>query len=165
MRRISPTVRVAIAAAAAVVFLAGVGLLVLAPAGHGSAEDALPEGTTIAARSRADGSDVFVVTSGVRMRLAVGYEDIKGWRISSTPYVARTEPVVWARLSRRGTEVSAVYGSLDGPVPTVVWADGRRQVAERSAASGVYLAVRAGTHECRTVLGVGPGAITYNCND
>jgi hypothetical protein len=157
--------QVALGVAAAGVLSAAVLVLVLAPAGHDRVEDAIPRDARVAARGRADGVEVLVLTSGARMRLAAGYEDIKGWRLTSTPYVARTEAVVWARLSRRGTNVSAVYGRIDGPPPTVVWADGRRQQAVAGSESGVYLAVRAGTHGCRQVEGVGQPPTTYDCGD
>lgn len=163
VRLTTPSLRIAAGAGALVVLIGAVAVLVLAPEGHESAAAAIPETSTIVARARADGSDVFVLSDGPRMRLAAGYDDIKGWRVTSTAYVARTEAVVWARVERRGTEVSAVYGRIDGPVPTIVWADGRRQSA-LAGTDGVYLAVRAGNHRCRSVDGVGAPPTTYSCD-
>jgi hypothetical protein len=151
----------AAAGAAAVLFVVATLVYVLAPAGAGSVDDAVPDGVTVLARATADGTEVFVLGRGDRMQLAMAYDDIKGWRVTTTSPVAQTEPVVWAALSRRGSSASAVYGRLDGAPPTVTWADGRTTPALVSGA--VWLAARAGRHDCRGVAPVGPAQLTFDC--
>jgi hypothetical protein len=149
------------AGATAALLLVATLVYVLAPAGAGSIDEALPGGATVLARASVGDTEVFVLGRGDRMQLAVAYEDIKGWRVTATSPVPRSEAVVWAALSRRDANVSAVYGRLDGAPPTVTWEDG--QTTAGTPSGTVWLTVRTGHHDCGTVSPVGPGGTTFDC--
>lgn len=127
------------------VLVAGLVALAAAPTGSPTLRGVLDGHGRIAARGDVGASPVLLVADGSKRSLLVAYRTGKGWfgvDVDPPPDDART---AWTatRGAGRIPPMSAVYGTSEGALVRVTWADGRTSDAE-VALDGSWLVARRG---------------------